>query len=87
MYNVKLWRVLVAIPQWKQQCILCVCVVVVVVHLNVTVSYIIILSVAQQCLYCKLMSLATKQIIQSSFERNYIPTNSPSFTRYIQTLN
>jgi hypothetical protein len=40
---------------------------VVVDDLNVTVNYIKILSVAQQCFYCKFKSLATRQIIQTNF--------------------
>jgi len=50
-----------------------------VVESHVTVSRIKIMSVAQQYFYCKLTSQATMQIIRTSFETNYIPTNVHSF--------
>jgi len=50
MYNVTLWHVRITIVAVEtQQCILCV------VGLHVTVNYIKILSVAQQCFYSKVM--------------------------------
>jgi hypothetical protein len=51
----------------------------VVVELNVTVIYIMLLSVAQQCCDGKLMSPITMLNVQF-FQRNCISTNFHSFT-------
>jgi hypothetical protein len=53
----------------------------------VTVIYIKILSVAQQCFCCKFKSLAAKQIFKSSFEKKYIPKiNCVNFWVFPQRL-
>jgi hypothetical protein len=46
-----------------------------VVELHVTVNYVIILIVAQQCFYGKVMSLATTQIIHTSFQKKSYSIN------------
>jgi len=53
------------------------CFVYVVFELNVTVSYIEILSVTQQCFHRKFISPKKKQckLRVPVFERNFIPTN------------
>ena len=62
---------------------MCVCVCVFVVvdddELRVTVKYLKILNIAQQCFYGKIMSPATIQIIHTLFERSY-------FSRYFNSF-
>jgi hypothetical protein len=76
-YNVILWRVPVTVFQWRHQCILCACVVV--VDLRVTVNYIRIFSVAQQCFMTNLYHRQQCELYVPLFERHFIPTNFHSF--------
>jgi hypothetical protein len=60
---VTVWGIRLTISQWKNSNSSCVCVCV--VELQVTLSYINILSIAQKCFHGKFMSPAAIQIIKT----------------------
>jgi hypothetical protein len=52
--------------------------VCIVAELRVTVNYIKVLNVAEQCFYYEFVT-KTITIIHTSFEKNHVPTNFHSF--------